>query len=448
VTAPSPARRLLQALALDRRETFAWATYDWANSAFATTIITVVLPIYYRLVAGAELPGNTATVYWGYTTAIALLIVALLAPVLGAMADYLGAKKRYLLRFAVLGMVATALLALAGRGDWLFVSGVFIVANIGFAGANVFYDALLPHVADRDDINAVSSAGYAFGYLGGGLLLVLNSLWILSPQSFGLADAASASRLAMLSVAVWWAVFTVPLVRGVPEPPRSIGATEVPGAGSLRVGFGRLGATLRSIRSYRPVWLFLLAYWLYNDGIGTITKLATLYASEIGIPQADLVLAVIMTQFVGIPCAFAFGLLARRSGAKPALALALAVYTGVAILGYFMTRAWQFWLLAFLAATVQGGSQALSRSLYGSMVPRAQTSEFFSFYGISNKFAGILGPLLFAVIGQATGSSRLAILSLVAFFVLGLLLLARVDVAEGRRVAQEEDATYRLVPVD
>jgi UMF1 family MFS transporter len=445
IAATSRIQSWLRAVALHRRETFSWAMYDWANSAFATTIMAAVLPIYYASVAGADLPGNRATVYWGYTTAIALFLVAIVSPILGAMADYMGAKKRFMAVFAALGITSTAMLYFIARGDWLLASLLFIVANIGFSGANVFYDSLLPHVAREDEIDQLSTAGYALGYLGGGVLLVINILWILFPQAFGIPDTTTASRIAMLSVAVWWAVFSVPIFRNVAEPPRRVSDTDVLGVNPVVAGFHRLRGTFAEIRRYRQVLIFLFAFWLYNDGIGTIIKMATIYGTEVGIGQTDLIGALILTQFVGIPFAFAFGGLARRIGTKTAIYLALFVYTLISIGGYFLAHAWQFWVLALAVATVQGGSQALSRSLYGSMIPRALSSEFFGFFSVSAKFAGILGPFLFALVGQLTGSSRLSIFALIIFFVGGALILTQVDEEEGRRIAQLEDAQFRAL---
>jgi UMF1 family MFS transporter len=427
-------------LALGSRESISWALYDWANSAFATTIMAGVLPVYYASVAGAGLSGNTASVYWGYTTAVGLILIALVAPILGAIADYVGAKKRFLAGFLGLGTVFTALLFFTGRGQWLLTSVLFIAANVGFAGANIFYDSLLPHVAGDDSQDRLSSAGYALGYLGGGLLLVVNLAWIVSPSTFGISDTATASRLAMLSVAVWWTAFSIPLFLYVDEPePRSRESHEED-LSPVRAGFGSLRSTFAEIRRYRQLFVFLLAFWLYADGIGTIIKMATVYGAEIGIGQQALIGALVLVQFLGIPFAFAFGSLADRIGTKRGIFLGLLVYVGVSVGGYFISEAWHFWVLAAVVATVQGGTQALSRSLYSSLVPPSQSSEFFSFFSISSKFAGIFGPLLFSVIGQATGSSRVSILSLLIFFVGGMVLLWFVDVDEGRRAAREAQA--------
>ena len=432
--------RWLAVLGLHRKELRAWAMYDWANSAFATTIMAAVLPIFYADVAAADLPEHMRTVHWAYTTAIALLIVALISPILGAAADYLGAKKKFLAGFLFIGVAATAMLYFVDRGEWLYASAVFIVANVGFAGGNVFYESLLPHVAKEEEVHRVSTAGYAMGYVGGGVLLAINMAWILKPEIFGMADAGVASRIAFLSVAAWWLLFSIPLFRRVREPAPQLRLGESAGLNPVRVGFGRVWTTLKEVRRHRQLFLFLLAFWLYNDGIGTIIKMATLFGKEIGIGTPHLIGALLLVQFVGIPFTFAFGSLAGRIGAKRGIYVALMVYTGISILGYFMTSAWQFWALAGLVALVQGGSQALSRSLYASMVPRSKSSEFFGFYSVSAKFAGVLGPFIFGAVSETVGGSRLSILSLIVFFVAGLILLSRVDVEEGRRVAREADA--------
>jgi UMF1 family MFS transporter len=416
----------------------AWCMYDWANSAFATTIMAAVLPTFYAAVAGADLPGNMATVYWGYTSSISLLIAAFLAPVLGAVADYLGAKKRFLAGFAVLGIFFTSLLVLVGRGQWLLASVLYVLGEVGFSGSIVFADSLLPHICTPEDMDYVSSKGYALGYLGGGILLAINIVMILFWDKLGLPSAEMASRLSFLSVGIWWALFSIPILRSVPEPP--VPAREGPVQSPLAAAFGRLGTTFGDMRKYRELFKFIIAFWLYNDGIGTIIKMATIYGAEIGIGQTDLIGALLMTQFVGIPFSLLFGKLPKYLGTKRSIYLALGVYTLISIAGYFMSQAWHFWVLAGMVGLVQGGSQALSRSLFGAMVPKAKSGEFFGFYDVSSKFAGILGPAIFALVGQITGSSRLSIVSLIVFFVVGGSILTRVDEQEGIRVAREADA--------
>ncbi|MFA9409236.1 MAG: MFS transporter [Candidatus Dadabacteria bacterium] len=409
-----------------------WCMYDWAYSAFATTVMATILPIYYSRVAGATLPGNTATAYWGYTAAAALLITALLAPIMGAVADYSGSKKKLLMTFAGIGIFATALLYFVTTGDWLMASIFFIVGNIGFATSEVFYNSLLPEVAGPENIDQVSTKGYALGYLGGGILLGINVLMI----EF-MSDTMLATRLSFVTVSIWWAVFTIPIIRNVKEPKAE--GNKVKYNNPLSGGFKRLAVTFKELKNYRQLLLFLIAFWIYNDGIGTIIKMATIYGAEIGIDQTTLIGALLMTQFVGIPFAFAFGRLAKYIGTKNSIMIGLFVYTIISIGGYFMQTALHFWILAFLVGTVQGGTQALSRSLFGSMLPKSKTGEFYGFYGMSSKFAGIIGPLVFAVVTQITGTSRLSILSLIMFFIIGAFLLNRVDEKEGIRIALEDN---------
>jgi MFS transporter, UMF1 family len=426
----------LASLGLRTREQRAWAMYDWANSAVQCTIITAVFPIYFASVAGADLPPAVATERFATATTLALVIVAVMAPILGAYADYAGAKKRLLAVFLAIGVSATAAMFFITRGEWQFAALLFIIVNIGVSASFVFYDSLLPHIAGPDEMDRVSSAGYALGYVGGGLLLAINLAWILKPALFGLGDAGVASRLSFLSVAVWWLVFSIPMFRRVPEPavrPQNLHGHGGPIVASVR----QLVVTLRDLRRYRQAFLMLVAFLIYNDGIGTMIRMAGPYGKEIGLPENALITAFVMVQFVGIPFAFAFGWLAGRIGAKTSIFVALIVYVAISIVAYYMTTVWQFFLLSFLVATVQGGSQALSRSLFASMIPPDKSSEFFGFFGVFEKFAGIVGPALFAITVRATGSSRNAILSVIAFFVVGAALLWMVDVEEGKRVARQ-----------
>lgn len=643
----------------------AWCMYDWANSAFATTILAAVLPVYYSQVAGATLPSESvATAYWSLGLSISLLIVAVLAPILGTLSDVMRGKKRFLAGFAALGIVSTGMLILVNTGDWLLASILFVLGRIGFTSANVFYDALLPHVATEEDQDRVSTRGYAMGYLGGGLLLAINVVMIqFLPGTWG-------PRLSFLSVALWWAIFSIPVLTRVAEPPA---ATAQPGAGRnvVAISFNRLRDTLKDIRQYRELFKYLVAFFIYNDGIGTIIGVSAIYGAELGFGSVELLLALLLVQFVGIPFSLIFGRLpsakeARRplylafilfnlvalplvgavgarvlpdeivgaplpaytatetavgqgvysaddpavqySGAwekvvipaeelgedldasafqtdeagagfslafngqrikvfyslgpdrglwtaeldgrpyldedtgeplirdgynatvrhgasftfqaeepgehiltlinqgkahpdsrgtvlmvskaeilppirqsqlllivgmilavealglgfawllgrplfsglaeqmntKRGVILALVVYSVIAIWGYFIDSVIEFWFLAWMVAVVQGGSQALSRSLYASMSPAAKSGEFFGLYGIMEKFSAIIGPVLFAAAVALTGSSRPAVLSLIVFFLVGIALLTRVNVDEGRRVAREEDARVGL----
>jgi MFS transporter, UMF1 family len=311
----------------------------------------------------------------------------------------------------------------------------------------VFYEALLPHIARPGEIDRVSTAGYALGYLGGGVLLAFNLAWIQRPDWFGLPSGPGLTpsettlpvRLAFLSVAAWWILFALPLFRRVPEPPPRLESDERPGERPIRMAFVRLAETFRELRSYRNAFLMLLAFLIYNDGIQTIIKMATAYGTELGIGASALIGAILLVQFVGIPCSFLFGMVAGRIGAKRAIFIGLLAYTAISLLGYFMKTAAHFYVLAALVGTVQGGTQALSRSLFASMIPQHKSGEFFGFFSVFEKFAGIFGPLIFAGTIAMTGSSRNAILSVILFFALGALLLVPVNVAEGQRVARAAD---------
>jgi UMF1 family MFS transporter len=419
--------------------------YDWAASAMQTTIMVAVFPIYFVKVAGAGLPESGATQRLATVNSLALVIIAVVSPILGAVSDYRGNKKRFTAFFMALGIAAILGMFFIHRGDIGLASILFTLSLVAVAGSFVFYESLLPHIARPDEIDRVSSAGYALGYVGGGILLAFNLAWIQRPDWFGLPsgpglDEAATTlpvRLAFVSVALWWLVFSLPLFRQVPEPPARLEADERKGENPVKVAFIRLAETFGELRSYRQAFLLLLAFLIYNDGIQTIIKMATAYGTEIGIGQNALIGAILLVQFVGIPCSFLFGMLASRIGTKRALFLGLTVYTAISVLGYFMTTAAHFYLLAALVGTVQGGTQALSRSLFARMIPQQKSGEFFGFFSIFEKFAGIFGPLIFAGTIAATGSSRNAILSVIGFFVVGGALLSLVDVEEGQRAARE-----------
>jgi UMF1 family MFS transporter len=428
-----PSRSWLSRLGLHRPELRAWAWYDWANSAFMTTVVAAVFPIYYARVAADGVPDATATFRFGIATTIALTAIAVLSPILGALADATGGKKRLLATFAGIGIAATAGLALVGRGDWQLALALFMLGNIGIFGSMTFYDALLPHIARPDELDRVSTAGYALGYLGGGVLLAINLTWIQQPAWFGFADAGAATRAAFVSVAVWWALFSIPLLRRVPEP--AVDPAAAAGA-SFRTAFVRLRHTLRELRRYRHAFTMLVAFMLYNDGIGTIIRMATLYGTQVGIDQGSLIGALLLVQFIGVPAAFLFGAVASKVGAKPAILGALVLYTVISVLAFRMTTARDFMILAALVGLVQGGSQALSRSVFASLIPKDRTAEFFGFFAVFEKFAGIFGPLLFSAAVALTQSNRAAILSVILFFVAGGALLVTVDIDEGRRAAE------------
>ncbi len=408
------------------RSVFAWALYDWANSAFATVVMAGFFPLFFKQYwSGAE-DSTLSTFQLGVGNAVASLFIVLVAPLLGAVADRGGRRRRFLFVFAVFGMAATGGLSWVGQGQWAAALGLFVAATIGFMGANVFYDALLTTVAEEAQWDVVSAFGYALGYLGGGLLFALNVAMTLSPESFGLQDAAEAVRLSFLGVALWWGLFSLPLLRWVHEPPPQ---TPLRGRALWRAGYGQLRDTFHHVRGLRPVWLFLIAYWLYIDGVDTVVRMAVDYGLSLGLAQQHLISALLITQFVGFPAALAFGRLGKRLGPRAGIFIALGVYVLATIGAYFMRSSTDFYLLAVAVGLVQGGIQALSRSYYARLIPPGQSAEFFGFYNMLGKFAALFGPLLVGSVGLATGDPRVGMLSLLLLFVGGGWVLTRVKPA-------------------
>jgi UMF1 family MFS transporter len=433
----------VETLGLHRPELRAWALYDWANSAVVTTIIAAVFPIYFYRDAGAGLPEGLATQRFAIATLIAMAGLALVAPVLGVVADNWPVKKKLLAVFLAVGVAATAAMFFIYPGDWLRALVLFVIVELAVAGTFVFYDSLLPHIATHDEFDRVSTTGYALGYLGGGVLLALNLSWIEFPQWFGLphgdnlteTQATLPTRLAFLSVAVWWLVFAIPLFLRVREPV-VVAASGTGGISQLlRRTLTQIAATVGALRAYRQAGMMLLAFLIYNEGIGMIIKMAAIYGAEIGLGTTAMIGSILLVQFVGIPCTVLFGALAGKLGAKPSIFIGLIVYVGIALLGYFMRSDVQFLILAILVGMVQGGTQALSRSLFASLVPKQKSAQFFSLFALSEKLAGVLGPGLFVAAISLTRSSRTAIVSIMIFFLVGGFLLSRVDVAEGRTAA-------------
>lgn len=421
-----------------RRAVRAWCLYDWANSAFATTVLAAILPPFFASLAGRSMPPHLATAWWGYASAAAMLVAAFAGPAIGAAADHLGRRKPLLAGCVLLGAVTTLLIAAAPGLDWRGLLVLFGIAFVAFATGNVLYDSLLPAVATPDEMHRVSARGFAYGYFGGGVLLAINLAWILAPQRFGLPDATAATRLSFASVAVWWLVFSVPLFRDVPES-RTVAVDPTPLSQLPLTVVRRLARTLREVEHLPDLFRFLLAFWLYSDGIGTIIKMAAIYGSEVGIGRADLIGALLMVQILAAPASLAFGRLAGPLGPKRAVSLGLLGYAAITVFAFFLSRPWHFWVLAGLVAIVQGGTQALSRSMFAALVPPRRTGEMFGFYSVSEKMAGVLGPLVFALVTQLTGAGRYAILTLLPFFLVGAWLLSRVDLDRGARSARVDE---------
>lgn len=418
---------------MDQKAVRSWVMYDWANSAYYTTMVAAVLPIFYLDVAAGTIDKGLAQSFWGYTQSISMLCVAILAPILGAIADLSGSKVRFLRLFTYLGVLSCLLFVFVGKGDYLLASMLVILGTIGVSGGNTFYDALLTNVAPYEKRDMVSSRGYAFGYIGGGILLAINLAWIQKPEMFGLPKGLAGTYLSFISVGIWWFIFSLPLFRNVKESRIHTGLSF---SGYAQAGIGRVWKTTKRLGKYPELLKFLIAFWFFNDGIGTIITMATVYGRGIGIETSDLIIALLITQFVGIPFTLLFGKIAERMGSKPSLYVSLGVYVLIVLLGFFMSAAWHFYALAILVGCVQGGSQAISRSIYSSLVPQERAGEFFGLMNVSSKFASIFGPFTFAVVGQITGSPRLGILSLVLFFIVGIALLSRVDITKGRSEAE------------
>ena len=374
---------------------------------------------------------------FAWATTIAIFIVAIVAPILGAIADHSAVKKKLLAIFAGIGISACFAMFWITEGEWVLALTLFVIGNIGVAGSIVFYESLLPHLVGEGDLDRVSSAGYAIGYFGGGILLAINLLMIQRPDLFGIADAGIGTRLSFASVGLWWLIFTLPLMFRVPEPRALVGGRKE--KVSLTHGVQSLMQTFRELRKYRQALLFLIAFLIYNDGIQTMIRVASIYGESIGLDSGAMITALLLTQFIGVPAAFGFGALASSIGAKRGVLLGLAVYTLIAALGYYMTTSTHFFALAILVGLVQGGTQALSRSLFASMIPRQKSSEFFAFFGVFERYAGVLGPAVFAIVVSYSGTGRNAILAVLIFFIAGGALLLPVDIEEGRRAARQAE---------
>ena len=401
------------------KKTIAWASYDWANSAFATTVLAGFFPILFKEYWNAGVDASVSTSRLGAASALASLIVALLAPLLGAIADRAGQRKAFLFAFTALGVVMTGALNFVEKGDWQLAALLFVLAQIGFAGGLGFYDALLVNVADEKRLDRVSGIGYALGYLGGGLLFALNVAMVLQPALFGFDNGASAARFSFLTVALWWAIFAIPLFLYVPEAAKyKTGLFS-----AVQEGLRELKQTLRQLKTERTLVIFLLAYWFYIDGVDTFIRMAVDYGLSLGFKSSDLITALLIVQFVGFPAALFFGYLGERLGAKTGIYIALGIYAAVTVWATQMQTVEQFYLMAAFIALVQGGIQSLSRSYYARLIPVGKAAEFFGFYNMLGKFAAVIGPFLMGMVTLLTGSVRLGLLSILLLFLIGGCLL-------------------------
>ena len=436
----------------DRKAIWGWAMYDWANSAFATTVMAGFFPIFFKQYWSSGSDINVSTAQLGFGNSIASLFVAFMAPILGAIADKGSAKKKFLIFFAYLGVLMTAALFLVQKGQWAWAIFVYAMGIVGFSGANIFYDSLLPDVTGEDKIDYVSGLGFSMGYLGGGLLFLINVLMLLMPRKFGLPDGAAAIRFAFLSVALWWGLFTFFTIFWVPETKAS--TLRKKREGIVIAGFRQFAGTFKKVRHLKVVFLFLLAYWLYIDGVDTIIRMAVDYGLSLGFESNDLIVALLIVQFVGFPAALAFGKLGERWSVRKSIYLAIFIYMAVTVWGTMMTQKTEFYILAVVIGLVQGGIQALSRSYYSRLIPKNQAAEYYGFYNMLGKLAVILGPALMGLVGLivkrvlmpvsptpdqviAVGhlASRWGIASLLILFVTGAILFYFVDEEKGKAQA-------------
>jgi MFS transporter, UMF1 family len=412
----------------DLKRALSWACYDWANSSFATTVMAGFFPIFFKQYWSIGTDVHVSTFYLGAANSIASTIVAVLAPVLGFIGDKGSTKKRFLCFFMVTGVVMTGSLTFVAKGQWPVAVALYMLAVVGFAGGNIFYDSLIVNVASKEKMDFVSALGYSLGYLGGGLLFALNVWMTLKPELFGLANSAQAVRIAFAGVAVWWGVFSIPILLFVDEP-----KTEHKKIG-IRVvsrGFREFAAGLNEIRRHRVIFMFLIGYWLYIDGVDTVILMAVDYGMSLGFDSTSLIKALLITQFVGFPAAVVFGKIGEKFGTRTGILIGISVYVGVALWGFFMKYLYEFYFLAVVIGLVQGGVQSLSRAYFAKLIPSERSGEFFGFYNMVGKFAAVLGPVLMGWTSLATGNTRYSILSVIVLFVSGGILLSLVKADNG-----------------
>jgi UMF1 family MFS transporter len=400
-----------------------WVLYDWANSAYTLTITTALLPLYFKSVfqnAGGATTVSTA--YWGYASSISTLFLAIMAPILGTFADYKGYKKKFFNLFFIMGIITTAMLALVPDANWIMLLVLYVLSSIGFSGTNVFYDAFLVDVTTEERMDKVSTWGFALGYIGSTIPFIISMAIVMLAQFKVLPiSVAAASKIAFVITSIWWLVFTIPMLKKV----RQVHGIEME-PNPIVKSFKRIGHTIKNIRQHRKVFLFLLAYFFYIDGVDTIIKMASSYGADLGIDSTTLLIVLLATQFVAFPFAILYGRLSEKYRGKTMIYVGIIMYTLICIYAYFLKTKLDFWILAMLVGTSQGGIQALSRSYFGKLVPKENANEFFGFYNIFGKFAAVMGPFLVGIVTQLTGRTNNGVFSIVILFVIGGILLTRV----------------------
>lgn len=413
----------------NKKSIYSWAMYDWANSAYATTIMAGFFPIFFKSYYSVGTDVTVSTAQLGFANSISSFIVVLLAPLLGAVADAGSLKKRFLFLFAFLGILMSASLALVEQGEWQMAALIYTLGNIGFMGSNIFYDGLLPLVSDDKSVDSISSLGFALGYLGGGILFALNVFMVQEPSFFGFADTHEAIKASFVCVALWWVLFSLPLLFFVHEKERDKEKNIL-----LVAGYLRLKKTFQKVTNLKGLFLFLAAYWLYIDGVDTVIRMAVDYGMALGFDSSSLIIALLIVQFIGFPATLLVAKLADIWDTKKVIYLCISVYIFIIVFASMMQDMNEFYIFALLISLVQGGIQALSRSYYAKMIPKKYAAEFFSFYDLLGKFAVIIGPLLVAFVALFSHNSRLSIASIAILFILGALLLYFVD---EQKVAKE-----------
>ncbi len=427
----------------DKKRILAWSLYDWANSAFATTIMAGFFPVFLASYWAPEaiIDATQKTFLLGAWNSAASLIVVILAPILGAIADHMAGKKKFLAAFCVLGAMMSAALGLLAYGQYVLALFFYALGTIGFSGANIFYDSLLPGVVSEKKIDYVSSLGFSLGYIGGGLLFTLNvALYVFGPQ-IGISDV-QAVKISFISVGVWWLVFSIPLFRKVPEPYIK---EKVSFGDAIQGGFRQLADTFRDISRLKYVGLFLLAFWLYIDGVDTIIRMALDYGDSldnVDLDATELIIILLMVQFIAFPGTLLYNKFSQKIGVKNGLLVAIAGYGMITILGYFISEEWHFYVLGGMIGLFQGGIQALSRSIYSRLIPKKKAAEFYGFFNMWGKFAAVIGPIMMGWVTVATGNPRNGILSILILFVLGFIILFLVDIEKGEEIAKRFDAEY------
>ena len=418
---------------MDKKKVFSWTLYDWANSAFATTVMAGFFPIFFEKYWSNPELVDQSTFYLGLSNSIGSLIVAAVAPFLGAISDTGSTKKKFLFTFAFLGILSTSLLWFVEQGDWQLAAILYAIGAIGFASGNIFYDSLLPSVAKKNEFDLVSSLGYSLGYLGGGILFIINILMYQNPEWFGIPDATTAIRLSFVTVGVWWSIFSIPIFLFVPEKKNSY---DISFGKAVGLGWSQLKTTFKEIKQMKVVGLFLFSYWLYMDGVDTIIRMAGKIALSMGFEASDMLMVLIIVQLIGFPAGLAFNWFSSKITPKNAVMVAIVFYTLGTGSAYFMTSRLHFYIIAGIIGLFQGGIQAISRSLFARLVPKGKEGEFFGFYNMLGKFSAVVGPILLGTVTLVTGNARLGLFALVILFVGGGILLYKVDFDEGERIAK------------